>query len=75
MAKREEMESDFKLEYSKYSYLVNMRTRAIWSPEGTQCHFHSPQDLTMLKGVEAKAKRIDPAWRIETHFYNKPIKV
>ena len=74
MAKREETQSDFKTEYYKYSRLVNYDKHSIWSLDG-KCHFHSPQVLEMLKGVEAKAKRFNPSWKIETVFYNKPTNI
>ena len=74
MAKREEP-SDFATEYSKFSRLVNRSLNKIWSDSNDKVHFHSEDELRILKEVEQRAKIDDPNWKIETDYYFKPIKI
>ena len=69
MAKREP-ESDFKMEYSIYYTL--RKGGIIWgTPTGDKCHFHTPDEIKMLMEIEKK----HPEWRVEKHYYPKPVRI
>lgn len=70
MAKPEQR-SDFTQEYSVYYTLRKGNT--IWGGYGeeTKCHYHTQEEIKMLMEIEKK----HPEWKVEKHYYYKPVRI
>lgn len=73
--RKREPESDFKLEYSTYYRLINVKERKIWGKTDGEktptCHFHTPEEISIVMEM---SKRM-PTWTLEKCFYDKPIRI